>query len=746
METNNKIGPQHLQRMAGVYVRQSSMQQVRENTASTDLQYDLVEHVVALGWPRDRIHVYDGDQGHSGSLPGGREEFGQLAADVGMRRLGLVIGFDVTRMARNNADWHKLLDLCGICDTLIADTDGLYHPGLYNDRLVLGLKGTMSEAESHFRRQRMHGAIEKRASEGALRKRLPVGLDYDDEGRVRLALDESIRHALETVFAKFAQLGTAHQVYRFLQSEGLLLPARRNDERQVRWVKPRYGAVLGMLTNPRYAGAYVYGRSRRQRTVDEAGRIRLCTEHLQQEQWKVVLEDQHPGYIPWATFMANQQRLSENALVNADGEASRVIREGAALLQGLVRCGVCGRRMSPLYSSKGDSVRYSCDQGGRSGGEEAVCQSLGGGRLHRAVVEAFLEALSPASMQVTLAALEQVDSAVDATLAQLTKRREQAQYETDRAKRQYDAVEPENRLVARTLEGKWNRRLNELAAVDRQVADRRHQQAPPLTAEERQRVLSLGLDLRRIWEATTTTEQERKQLLRAVFADVMVRVDRPASRAAVTLLWQGGATTELEVQLRRSGETERLDETAVVEEVRKMARAMGDKQIAATLARRAVRTPTGLSYNAARVLGLRKRHGIEAFEPKVPDESEPTYTAQQAAGKLGVSLITVLRWLREGFLVGEQVTSHAPWRIKLGAAAHLKVAARAPDGWLPPKAAAAALGVSRRTVLHWVQSGKLEAVMAGRGRRSGLRINVSSSVCDTQQPLFEQLPSQGLVQ
>jgi DNA invertase Pin-like site-specific DNA recombinase/transposase len=736
MESNPKLHPEHLQRLAGVYVRQSHPKQVRENTASTELQYSLVDRAVALGWSRDRVVVFAGDLGHTATIPDDREEFGRLAADVGMRRVGLVLGFDVTRMARNNADWHKLFELCGICDTLIGDTDGLYHPGVYNDRLILGLKGIMSEAESHLRRKRMHGAIELRATKGELRKRLPVGLECDDDGRVRLAIDESVRRAIELVFKKFTQLGSAHQVYRFLQSESLLVPARRHDERQVRWEKPRYGAVLGILTNPRYAGAYVYGRCRRVRTVDETGRIRLRIEHLSREQWKMVLQDQHPGYVPWVTFVENQQRLSDNALVSADGEASRVVREGGGLLQGLVRCGVCGRRMSPVYPSKGDSVRYVCDRGARNHGGESVCQSVGGSRLHRAIVEEFLDALSPASMQVTIAALEQMDEDEDAALEQLRARHEQAQYEADRARRQYDAVEPENRLVARTLEAEWNRRLAALAEVDRQIEERRHQKPPPLTTEERQRVLELGLDLRRIWDAPTTTPQERKQLLRAVLDDVVVRVDRASARAAVTLVCQGGATMEMDVRLRRSGETSRVDESSVIENVRKMAASMTDMQIAGTLARRAIRTPTGLPYNAARVLGLRKRHGIPEYEPTPSDANEPTYTAEQAAEKLGVSHITVLRWLREGFLVGEQVAPSAPWRIKLGEKVRMNVADKAPAGWLAPKEAAKILGMSRREVLQRVQNGALQAVMAGKGRRSGLRINITDASVNAQQMLL----------
>lgn len=736
MESTPKLRPDHLQRLAGVYVRQSGARQVREHTASTEVQYALVERAVALGWSRDRIVVYAGDQAHTATIPDDREDFGRLAADVGMRRVGIVLGFDVTRMARNNADWHKLYELCAICDTLIGDTDGLYHPGVYNDRLILGLKGIMSEADSHLRRERMHGAIEMRASKGELRKRLPVGLEYDEDGRVRLAVDESVRRAIELVFRKFTQLGSAHQVYRFLQSEEMLLPARRYDERQVRWEKPRYSAVLGVLTNPRYAGAYVYGRCRRVRTVDETGRIRLRIEHLSREQWKVVLQDQHPGYIPWVTFVENQQRLAENALANADGEASRVVREGGGLLQGLVRCGVCGRRMSPVYPNKGDSVRYVCDRGARNHGGESVCQSVGGSRLHRAVVEEFLEALSPASMQVTVAALEQMDEDEDAALEQLRARREQAEYEANRARRQYDAVDPENRLVARTLEAEWNRRLAALSEIDRQIEERKHQKPPPLTPEERQRALDLGLDLRRIWDAPTTTPQERKQLLRAVFDDVVVRVDRDARLARLTLIWQGGATTELEVRIPRIGESSRIDGEKLVEEVRKMAGALTDAQIAQTLVRRGIRTSTGLPFTIERVRFFRKRHGITEFEPNPSRASEPSVTAEQAAEILGVTHTTVLRWLRDGFLVGEQVSPRAPWMIKESTLNELKTARRAPKGWLPPKEAAKALGLTREAVLHLARTGEVGAMMVGTGRKRGLRINVSSRSSMDQPSLF----------
>jgi len=739
---DSKIRPQHRQRLAGVYVRQSSMHQVREHTASAELQYDLAARAVALGWARGAVRIYDGDLGVTGDVVGQRDDFQTLVADVGLGRLGIVLGFDVTRLARNNADWYRLLDLCGVCDTLIADLDGIYDLALYNDRLLLGMKGTMSEAEHHLIKTRLTNGMRKRAEAGTLRKRLPVGLEYDEGARVRLCTDESVRDAIGGVLRKFVELGSAHQVLRSLQNDGLLLPVRRHGERGVRWIRPRYNAVRDIVTNPFYAGAYVYGRRRLERRVDARGRIRVHTRTLPRADWKVVIEDHHPGYIGWPEFEENQRRLAGNRLARATGEASTVLRRGAALLQGLLRCGVCGRRMRPHYGGPSRSVRYVCDAARRHHGTERVCHSLGGQRVDRAVVEAFLEALSPASMQVTLAALEHMDQEEDAALTQLAQRREQAQYEADRARRQYDAVEPENRLVARTVEAEWNRRLQEVAELDRQIAARRQHETPPLTSGERERLLEFGLDLRRVWEAPTTTPAERKQLLRAAFDEVVVRVDRPAARAVVTLAWQGGATSDLDVALRRVGEHSRMLDDALMDDVRRMATVMTDVQIAHALTRRGVRTATGLAYTVERVRGLRKRHDIPEYQPTPSDE--PVYDAVQAAKELGVSHFTVLRWLKEGFLVGEQVAPHAPWRIKLGPRVQRIVARSAPNGWLHPKAAAQALGVSRRTVLHWVQTGQLAAVMAGKGRRAGLRIDVSSITCTTQPSLFAHPAAPGL--
>lgn len=735
MNSTAKIRPEHLRRQACVYVRQSTLHQVREHTASAEAQYGLVERAKAFGWTRESIQVYDRDLGVSGGADAEREDFRQLVADVGLAKIGIVLALDVTRFARNNADWYRLLDLCGVCDTLIADTDGVYDLSSYNDRLLLGMKGTMSEAEHHLIKARLTAGIERRSRAGKLRKRLPVGLEYDDQGDVQLTPDESVRHAIQNVFQRYVRYGTAYRAYRSLQNDGMQLPSRPSDEIGVRWMKARYCAVLGILKNPQYAGAYAYGKRRQVRYVDEEGRIRIRSECLPIEEWKVLIKDHHPGYINWEQYVENQQRLKESSLAYSQGEGSKVIRKGHALLQGLIRCGKCGRRMTTIYAGKGDTIRHVCNRASRTYGEDEHCHSIGGSRLQKAVVEVFLEALSPASMKVTVAALERMANEEDAVMTQLTHRRDEAEYLAARAQRQFDKVEPENRLVARTLESEWDARLRELAEIEQQIEQHKHQQPPPLTAEERARLIDIGLDLRRIWEAPTTENEERKQLLRAAFDDVVVKVDRDARIAHVTLVWQGGAVSEIDVKLPRIGGGTNPDESQLIEEMRRMAEVMTDTQIAGTLNRRAIRTATGLPFTVPRVRDFRRRHRIPEYTPSPNEDDEPTYTAVQAAEKLGVSNITVLRWLREGFLLGEQVAPRAPWRIKASSLIELKTARQAPKGWLPPKEAAKELGVSLSTVLHWARTGKIDTMMAGTGRRRGLRVDVKSAGCKAQQLL-----------
>lgn len=386
MTEHTKLQRTHLSRQAWVYVRQSTMTQVREHTESLEAQYELAERAEQLGWKPEQIRVVDEDLGRSGAEASARSGFQSLVAAVGLGQVGLVIGKEVSRLARRNSDWYHLLDLCALTDTLIADTDGLYHPGDYNDRLVLGLKGTMSEAELHLLRSRLDAGLRHKAAKGELRQGLPVGLDYDADDRVILAHDEAVREAIATVFRRFDELGSGRQVLLSMRADGLLLPRRSAGEKRIRWAEATYPAIHDFLTNPAYAGAFVFGRNKLHRFVDETGTVVTSHREMPLEEWDVCIPDHHPGYVDWDTYLATRARLRANWRAPV-GEAGGALREGPALLQGLVRCGRCGRKMMIGYSGVGSQHRYACVQGLRLYGSASTCQSVGGRHVDVAVVE-----------------------------------------------------------------------------------------------------------------------------------------------------------------------------------------------------------------------------------------------------------------------------------------------------------------------------------------------------------------------
>jgi DNA invertase Pin-like site-specific DNA recombinase len=402
----SKIEAQHLRRNAYVYVRQSTMAQVERNVESRERQYELVDRAVALGWHAGEVVVIDEDQGRSGKSTHGRDGFQRLVADIGLGRVGIVLGIEVSRLARNNAAWYQLLDLCALTDTLIADCDGIYHPALHNDRLVLGLKGTMSEAELHVLRARLRGGSLHKASKGELRLPLPAGLEYDETGQIRITPDEAVADAIATVFSYFDALQSARQVMLRLLEEDRKLPRRATSDRQVRWMTATYKAIHDILTNPVFAGAYAYGRKRTERRVHNG----VVSEHQRRaprEEWHVCIEDHHPGYITFERYLANQQQLRANWRPPR-GEGGGAAREGRALLQGLIRCGRCGRRMQVGYSGKTLVPNYSCVRGNQLYGTKR-CQSVGGRRIERAVLDVVFEALQPAGIEATLRALEHAE-------------------------------------------------------------------------------------------------------------------------------------------------------------------------------------------------------------------------------------------------------------------------------------------------------------------------------------------------
>ena len=722
MSDHDKITEAHLRLRAIVYVRQSSPGQVQNNHESRALQYALRDRAIQLGWPAESIAVVDEDLARSGSSTDGRLAFKGLVAEVGLGRVGLILGTEVSRLARNNADWYQLLDLCMLTGTLVADSDGIYCPGHINDRMVLGLKGAMAEYELHLIRARLGGGLRNKAKRGELEQNLPVGLDRDESGRITLSADEQVRHAIERVFCLWRRLGSARQVVTELVAEGQRLPRRTVGQRRVRWVRASYGAVHDFLTNPAYAGAFVFGRTRTEKYLADEGRVRRRTVQVPLEQWSVCIPDHHPGYVSWDEYLAGRERLRANMIRR--GEGGGAAREGTALLQGLVRCGRCGRRMQVAYSgTNGRVARYACVRAHHLHGVDHACQSLGGVRLEKAIAAAFLEAVTPAGIGACAQAVEELERAHEERLAGQRLAVERTQFEADRAQRQYDACEPENRLVARTLEGRFETALSELETERRKLAELESRRPEPLTAAERQALGRIAKDLPRLWAAETTTDRDRKELLRTLMSEIVVTVTAQPRQAEVEICWEGGARTQLTVPLVHRGVESTRTPEDTVDLIKRLAAHSSDSQIAAILNKQGRRTGTGLPFTDPRVKFLRQKHGIRAAP--APDTDSDLCTIEQAASKLGVNHTTIYRWLRAGLLPGEQTTTHAPWRIRLTDEIRARFVPDVPDGYLPLAEAAKRLGCARQTVLHKVQRGELDAVQVTSGRRKGLRIKVS---------------------
>jgi DNA invertase Pin-like site-specific DNA recombinase len=740
MNNNSKIKPSHTQRSAIVYVRQSHPSQVENNRESTARQYALVEKAIALGWSKSQVITIDEDLGVSGKVFVQRSGFDHLNAEVALGRVGILFGLEVSRLARSNADWYRLLDMCAITDTLLADSDGVYHPALFNDRLVLGLKGTMSEAELHVLRQRLDGGIRNKAARGELRRALPVGFVWGEkDGEIRFHPDEAVVGAIRTVFTKFAELGSARQVWLWFRSQKLSFPLHRLGIvpslatcHQLRWIDPTYMAIHNVLSNPVYAGAYVYGKSRNERYVDEQGNVKKRIRHLPREDWSVFLPQHHEGFVDWTTFEAIQERLRSN--IRADlHQAGRALREGSALLQGLVTCGNCGRRLRIAYQGTNSTPRYYCHGKDIHAGRGVHCLNVGGLSIDQAITDAFLKALTPAALEATAIAAQQLESNHDAALAQWRLEVERTRYEADRAERQYKAVDPENRLVARGLEKEWEARLQKVATAESELLHREQQRPRTLTEEERRRIRTLGSDLRLIWSAPTTSDRDRKELLRTLLEEVILKIERKANHADITLRWRGGMITKIDLPLKRyqvQGPTTDEDTMSLL---RRLAVHYPDDVIAGILNRQGRKTAYGERFTAHHVGSLRRYHDILRFVPSADARDGELLPISQAAKILGVASSTLHRWLNAGLVAGEQLTPGAPWRIRVTDELLKLFVDDAPPGYLPVVDAMRRLGVSRQTVWQRVKSGALEALHVRRGQRKGLRIKV----VDSPSGLFE---------
>jgi DNA invertase Pin-like site-specific DNA recombinase len=663
-----KIQTEHLGRRALIYVRQSTLAQVRENVGSKARQYDLVQRALDLGWSREQIVVVDQDQGHSGASAEGRDGFQQLVTEVGLGQAGAVFSLEASRLARSCIDWYRLLEICALTDTLVVDEEGVYDPSQYNDRLLLGFKGTMSEAELHWLHSRLQGGKMKKAESGELWIRLPTGLVYNNTGQVVLDPDEQVQQAIRLLFETFNELGSAGSVVRYFRDHGLRFPTRQvrgADKGELRWGRLGQDRVLRVLHSPLYAGAYVYGRTKllMESKPGKPRPIKTRIHRSNPEDWDVLILDAHPGYICWEQYLRNQQQLENNRTDRQQG----AVREGTALLQGIAICGVCGRRMSVRYRD-GITPIYRCRRAYQKYAEP-ICQTIQGSKIDAHVAQLFLEAMTPAELSISLAAFEQVEARTLQIEQQWHLRIERANYEADLACRRYSAVDPDNRLVARNLERDWNEKLAAVERLERKFATTPRPSVLVACPDERARILDLAQDFQRIWEAATTTYADRKQLLRFLIDNVTLT--QTADTIHIGVRWQTGALSELKIPRLNTIYATQRTSTAVIKCIRELASTHTDHQIATILNQEGLTTGAGQAFTNTRVRRVRVKYLIPTSCPEMPtphlngQRGDGRYPTQAAAELLNISTATIGNWCKSGKLDCLRSVSGGPRWIKL---------------------------------------------------------------------------------
>jgi DNA invertase Pin-like site-specific DNA recombinase len=662
MMSKEKIQPEHLERPAFVYVRQSNPSQVRHHHESRRLQYGLAEHARALGW-RDVI-VIDDDQAKSATTTAGRLGFQRLVATVSLGQAGAIFGIDVARLARNNRDWYQVLDLCGLLNTLIVDSEAIYDPRLLNDRLLLGLKGTISEAELGWLRQRAHEGLLAKARRGELVIGLPVGYVRAADGHVEKDPDQRVQEAITLVFERFGALGSARQVLLWCRQEGIALPVVNPDGQggtAVGWRLPAYGTILRILQNPIYAGAYAFGRTST-RTHIEAGVARKSRGHRRRrpEEWIVLLREHHEAYIAWDRYERHQQMLADNATMRG-AMAKGAVRGGQSLLAGLLRCGHCGRRLHVMSPGRrGAFSRYQCVGATLNHGALRGCLGIGGLRVDAAVEREVLRVVAPGAVEAALAAGDRIDAERGATSRALELELRQARYEADRAHRQYDAVEPEHRLVVETLERRWNAALGRVSELEHRLAAMAAE-APARTAVAREPLLALAHDFPAVWRHPRTDIQLKKRVVRLLIEEIVATVTAEPPQLTLVVHWKGGQHTQLVVRKNRAGGHRYCTDRAIIDVVRELARSLADGEIARILNRLGYRTGHDNTWTAPRVASLRHAHDIPVVDRAA---SVRRLTMADAATALAVSPMTVRRLITLTVLPATQPVPYAPWAIR----------------------------------------------------------------------------------
>jgi len=640
----NKVNAEHLKRSVYLYVRQSTPRQVLENTESTKRQYALKQRAVALGWHPDRIVVIDDDLGQSGSSATDREGFQKLVGEVGMGHAGMVIGLEVSRLARNCSDWHRLLEICGFSNTLILDEDGLYDPANFNDRLLLGLKGTMSEAELHVMQARMRGALMAKARRGELRVPLPVGLVYDAQGQVLLDPDQQVQHGIRFLFQSFRRFSSACAVVRAFREANLLFPHRLRGGPQhgeLLWQKLNFSQVLSVLHNPRYAGAFVYGRTRTRKTLDGTNHRKLP-----QQEWYTLLTGSHPGYLTWEEYQENQRRLRENAHALGSERREGPPREGPALLQGLVICGICGRRMNVAYHVRafrpGRSVPHYFCQGRTTDSPQPVCQWVPGIPVDKAVGDLLLEIMTPVTIDITLVVQQELQARLEEADRLRKQQVERARYEAELAHQRYLRVHPDHRLVADSLEADWNRKLCALQEAQQQYERESQKDQLAVNEELRTRLHMLATDFPRLWRDPNTPDRERKRLARLLLEDVtLIKKDQ----ILVHIRFPGGTTRTIELSVPLSP---KLTPPSVVTEIDRLLDHYTCQAIADNLNSRGFTPGYGQPFHGRMIARIAKDHGLKTRWERLRERG--MMTLDEMGKRLGICLDQVKAWRAAGLL------------------------------------------------------------------------------------------------
>ncbi|MCK4983681.1 MAG: recombinase family protein [Victivallaceae bacterium] len=606
-EIHKKIKASHLKRNAYLYIRQSTLKQVMRNQESTRRQYALKDRAIASGWLRNQITVIDCDQGKSGA-EGDRKGFQKLVADVGMGRAGIVMGLEVSRLARNSTDWHRLIEICALSDTLILDEDGVYNPAHFNDRLLLGLKGTMSEAELHILRARLRGGILNKAKRGELKRPIPIGFVYDQNNRVVLDPNKMVQDSINLLFKTFNETDSAYLTVKKFREKGLTFPRRPctgPNKGEVIFGELNHDRVLKTLHNPRYAGVFYYGRNPEFTPGNETETIIKFSK----DRWLVYLSEAHQGYISEEQFEQNQKQLLENAGAYGIDRKKRPPREGNALIQGIVICGICGRRMSVAYHNytKGLCPEYTCTKAGIENAQK-TCQHIPGDKIDKAIGDILVGMMTPATLELALSVQKELENQTSEVDQLHKKHLQQLEYEANLARRRYMNVDPENRLVADSLEADWNENLRAMDDAKNEYRKKREKESMRLRKKQREQIMALTTDFPKLWNAPDTPNRERKRMLRLLLEDVTLIKDKEIT---VNIRFKGGATKTLHLPLPQDGFTAKKTKPEVIKELDHLLDKYSDSEIVSIFTKRGMKTETGLKYGLRTLMRIRMTYGLK---------------------------------------------------------------------------------------------------------------------------------------